>query len=134
MWKPKYFHEMTTKTEYRTMLGSASQSWMSDCMPAASRVWSASPFGWRISDHTTAATTSESTNGAKKRMRSSARPLRRWLRIQAIPSANGSWIASESTTMMALCFRAPVKTSSWKARLKLSRPTKSVGEDRPFHL
>ena len=134
MWKPKYFHEMTTKTEYRTMLGSASQSWMTECSPAASSVWSASPLGWSISDHTTAATTSESTNGAKKRIRSSARPFRRWLRIQAIPSANGSCTASESTMMMPLCFSAPRKTSSLNARLKLSRPTKFVGEESPFHL
>ena len=36
--------------------------------------------------------------------------------------------------MIALCFSAPRKTSSWKARLKLSRPTKFVGEESPFHL
>ena len=51
--------------------------------------WSARPCGWSISDHTTAATTSESTNGAKKRTRSSARALQALVEDPRDPQREG---------------------------------------------
>ena len=65
MWKPKYFHEMTTNSASRTVLGSASHGWIERAAGRPLSAPSASPPGWSSSCQTTPVMTSERTNGAK---------------------------------------------------------------------
>ena len=71
------------------------------------RRWSARPLGWSIRLQTIAVMTSAMTYGAKKTRRRIARPRNRRFNIRAMPSANGIWTASDSTTMNALWLTAP---------------------------
>ncbi len=45
MWKPKYFHEMTTNIVSMTMERSASHSWVRKPRPAVPRLRSTRPPG-----------------------------------------------------------------------------------------
>ena len=134
MWKPKYFHEMTTKhrVEDDARVGRASRGWPGS--PAASSVWSASPPGWSISDHTTAVTTSESTNGAKKRIRSSARPFRRWLRIQRDPERERELHRQREHDEDAVVLQRAAEDVVVERALEVVQADEVVGEREPVPL
>ena len=92
---------------------------------------SASPPGWSISVNTTPVTTSESTNGAKYRTRSSARPCRRAFSISATPSANGSCSASESTMKIAVVLQRADEDVVAERALEVLQPDEVVERPEP---
>ena len=47
MWKPKYFHEIATNSEYSTIPGSAEPLVVSGSSPARSSDCRVSPPGWQ---------------------------------------------------------------------------------------
>ena len=90
MWKPKYFHEMTTNMRHHhdRSVGQPllDQEAEPDGLEAPGRRM---PFGYRSSWNTTPVTTSDRTYGAKNRTRSTVRPRKLPVELQRQPEREG---------------------------------------------